>query len=120
MQRESPDVLVMFVSIPYVRRRIQPVGDSFRIRLSGFRGMLFSYGSSDETHSDLDYIEGFEILEAKSDTMPATIQLVEGTLMLDFDSLEISLDTGHPISPEEVYRAYHEYWDEWSKKSKQV
>ena len=27
--------------------------------------------------------------------------------MLDFDSLEISLDTGQPISPEEVYRAYH-------------
>jgi hypothetical protein len=120
VHRESPDVLVMFVSIPYVRRRIQPLGDSFRIRLGGFRGMLFSYGSGDETHSDLDYIEGFEILEAKSDTMPATIQLVEGTLMLDFDSLEISLDTGQPISPEEVYRTYEEYWDEWSKKTKQV
>jgi hypothetical protein len=40
--------------------------------------------------------------------------------MLDFVSLEISLDTGQPISPEEVYRAYDEYWDEWSKKSEQV
>jgi hypothetical protein len=120
MAREQPDSLIMFVSIPYVRRRIQPLGDSFRLRLGGFRGMAFSYGSGDETYSDLDYVEGFEILEAKSDTMPATIQLAEGTLMLDFDSLEISLDSGQPISAEEVYRAYEEYWDEWSKKAQQV
>ena len=116
MHLEAPEVLVMFVSIPYVRRRIQPLGDSFHLRLGGFRGMLFSYDSDRDTFSDLDYIEGFEILQAKSDTMPATIQLAEGTLMLDFDSMGIRLDTGQPISPEEVYRACEEYWDEWSKK----
>lgn len=27
--REATDVVVMFVSIPYVRRRIEPLGDSF-------------------------------------------------------------------------------------------
>ena len=120
MHRESPDVLVMFVSIPYVRRRIQPLGDSFRLRLTGFRGMVFADAIRDPPETDIEYIEGYEILEAKSDTMPATIQLAEGTLLLDFDSLEISLDSGQPISPEEVYRAYSEYWDEWSKKTKQV
>jgi hypothetical protein len=120
MHREAPDVLVMFVSIPYVRRRIQPLGDSFRLRLRGFRGMVFANDIRDPPETELDYIEGYEILEAKSDTMPATIQLAEGTLLLDFDSLEISLDTGQPISPEEVYRAYSDYWDEWSKKTEQV
>ncbi len=118
MHRESPDVLVMFVSIPYVRRRIQPLGDSFLLRLTGFRGMVFADDIGDPPETELEYIEGYEILEAKSDTMPATIQLAEGTLMLDFDSLQISLDTGQPISPEEVYRAYSECWDEWSKKTK--
>ena len=109
MHRESPDVLTMFVNIPYVRRRIQPLGDSFRLRLLGFRGMVFANDIRDPPETEIEYVEGYEILEAKSDTMPATIQLAEGTLMLDFDSLEISLDTGQPISPEEVYRAYHEY-----------
>jgi len=117
--REAPDVMVMFVSIPYVRRRIEPLGDSFRLRLSGFRGMVFGNDIGD-TYSELKEIEGYEILEAKSETMPATIQLAEGTLMLDFDSLEISLDTGQPISAEEVYRVYEEYWDEWSKRTQQV
>ena len=66
VHRQSAGVLVMFISIPYLRRRISPLGDSFRLRLGGFRGMLFSYDHGGETHSDLDYIEGFEILEAKS------------------------------------------------------
>ena len=120
MHREAPDVVVMFVSIPYVRRRIQPLGDSFRLRLTGFRGMVFADDIRDPPEAELEYIEGYEILEGKSNTMPATIQLAEGTLLLDFDSLEITLDTGQPISPEEVYRACSEYWDEWSKKHQQV
>ena len=117
--REAPDVVVMFVSIPYVRRRIEPLGDSFRLRLSGFRGMVFGNDIGD-TETELEEIEGYEILEAKSESMPATIQLAQGTLMLDFDSLEISLDTGQPISAQEVYRAYEDYWDEWSKRTQQV
>ena len=61
--RESADVVVMFVSIPYVRRRIQPLGDSFRLRFGGFRGMAFSYDIDQKTFTELDYIEGFEILD---------------------------------------------------------
>jgi hypothetical protein len=117
MHRESPDVVVMFVSIPYVRRRIQPLGDAFRLRLSGFRGMHFDNGIGG-TYSEPREIEGYEILESLSDSMPAKIQL--GTLTLDFDSLEISLDTGQPISAEEVYRASEDYWNEWSAKHQQV
>jgi len=114
---EAPDVVVMFVSIPYVRRRLRPLGDSFRLRLRGFRGMVFANDIRDPPETELETIESYVILEAKSDTMPATIQLAQGTLMLDFDSLEISLDTGQPISAEEVYRAYEDYWAEWSKRN---
>jgi hypothetical protein len=120
MHRESADALVMLVSIPYVRRRISPLGDSFRLRLGGFREMLFSYDHGNETYSDLDYIEGFEILEAKSKTMPATIQLAEGPLMLDFDSLDISLDSGQPVTYEQVRRVAQDYWDEFAARTKQV
>jgi hypothetical protein len=120
MHRESPDVLVMFVSIPYVRRRIQPLGDSFQLRLGGFRGMAFSYDIDQETFTELDYIEGFEILDTLSDTMPAMIQLAEGKLMLDFDSLDISLDSGQAVTYEEVRRVAQDYWDDFAARTKHV
>ena len=120
MHREAPEVVIMFVSIPYVRRRIQPLGDSFRVRLGGFRGMAFSYDIDQKTFTELDYIEGFEILEVLSDTMPAMIQLAEGKLMLDFDSLEISLDSGQRVEYEEVRQFAQEYWDELAARAKQV
>lgn len=34
---EEGDTLTMFVSIPYLRRRLKPLGDSFVITLSGVR-----------------------------------------------------------------------------------
>jgi hypothetical protein len=119
MHRESPDVLVMFVSIPYVRRRIQPLGDSFRLRLGGFRSMHFE-NSIGDTSSELDYVEGYEILDILSETMPAKIQLAEGTLTLDFDSLDISLDSGQPVTYEEILHVAQDYWDEFAARTKQV
>src|SRR5947209_16962422 len=120
MHRESADVVVMFVSIPYVRRRIQPLGDSLRLRLGGFRGMAFSYDIDQKTFTELDYIEGFEILNSLSDTMPAMIQLAEGKLMLDFHSLDITLDSGQSVTYEQVRRVAQDYWDEFAARTKQV
>jgi hypothetical protein len=118
-QREASDAVIMFVCIPYLRRRIQPLGDSFRLRLSGFRSMRFDNGIGDSS-TEPSYVEGYEILSTDSRAMPVKVQLAEGALTLDFDSLEISLDTGQTISYEEVCRACEEYWDEWEKKAKQV
>jgi hypothetical protein len=117
--REAADVAIMFVSIPYVRRRIAPLGDSFRLRLGGFRGMHFE-NSIGDTDSELAEIEGYEILAILSDTMPAKIQLTQGTLTLDFDSLEMSLDSGQPVTYEEVLRVAQDYWDECAARTKQV
>jgi hypothetical protein len=119
MQREASNVVIMFVCIPYLRRRIQPLGDSFRLRLGGFRSMRFENGIGDSS-TELSYVEGYEILSTESHTMPVNINLAEGTLNLDFESLEISLDTGQSISYEEVCQACEDYWDEWEKKAKQV
>jgi hypothetical protein len=116
--REAADVAIIFVSIPYVRRRIAPLGDSFRLRLGGFRGMHFE-NSIGDTDSELEEIEGYEILDILSDMMPAKIQLTQGTLTLDFDSLEMSLDSGQPVAYEEVLRVAQDYWDEFAR-TKQV
>jgi hypothetical protein len=119
IHRESSDVVIMFVSIPYLRRRIEPLGDSFRLRLGGFRSMHFENGIGD-TSSELDYVEGYEILDTLSETMPAKIQLAEGTLTLDFDTLDISLDSGQPVDCKKVLRVAQDYWDEFAARTKQV
>lgn len=115
--REAADVLIIFISIPYVRRRIAPLGDSFRLRLDGFRSAGWSNDIGD-SYSGLEDIEGLEILDILSDTMPAKIQCSQGTLTIDFDSLDISLDSGQAIAYEEVLRAAQDYWDEFAARTK--
>jgi hypothetical protein len=117
--REESDVIIMFVSIPYVRRRMAPLADSFRLRLGGFRSVNFSNDIGD-SYSGLEDVEGLEILETLSDTMPVRIQVTEGTLTIDFDSLDISLDSGQPISYEAVWRVAEDYWTEFAARTKQV
>jgi hypothetical protein len=145
--REEPDAVIMFVSIPFVRRRIPPLGDSFRLRLGGFRSVSFSYGYGDSdvkdlersgflgklrainpsfspeagrSHSELTDAEGQELLEVASSSMPVNIRTALGTLLIDFDSLDIALDSGHPISYEEVRRAAQDYWDELAARTRPV
>jgi hypothetical protein len=119
VHREAPDAVIMFVCIPYVRRRIEPLGDSFRLRLGGFRSIHFANDIGD-TSSELDYVVGYEILDILSETMPAKIQLAEGTLTLDFDTLDISLDSGQAIEYEQIRRVAQDYWDEFAARTKPV
>jgi hypothetical protein len=115
------DTLVMFVSIPYIRERILPLGDSFALRLSGFRGFELFDSEGRKKSSDLQddlARNGIEILSTESETMPVRIATTHGYLMLDFDGLEISLDTGRVVSYEEVLHACSEYWEEWSARAR--
>jgi len=114
--KEDAD-LVMFVSIPYLRERLKPLGDSFALRLRRFRGfeLLDSEGrkKSSELQEDLAR-SGIEILSTESGAMPVKIATTMGYLVLDFDDIEIALDTGRVVPYEEVLQACTEYWDEWS------
>lgn len=47
---QNGDTLTMFISIPYVRRRMKPIGDSFVLTHSGLSRMDF-YDPWGETHS---------------------------------------------------------------------
>ena len=114
--REDPATLVLFVSIPYLRRRLAPIGDSFALRLRGIRRFEFARFDVDEAVTSLDEIAGYrlEILSTDSEAMPAKIATTQGFLTLDFDSLHITLDTGEPIHLDKIDRVSGEYWDEWA------
>ena len=114
------DTLVMFVSIPYIRERLTPLGDSFILRLSGFHSLEFDDGKN--RHSDLTEISksGIEIFSTKSETMPVKIATTSGSLTLDFDHIEISTDTGRAVTYDEIYKACLEFWEEFSIKAKSL
>jgi hypothetical protein len=112
------DTLVMFVSIPYIRERLAPLGDSFILRLHGFHSLEFDDGKN--KHSYLTEISksGIEILSTDSESMPVKISTTSGFLTLDFDRIDITTDTGRSVSYEEIYKACFEFWEDWSIKAK--
>jgi hypothetical protein len=113
---EKPETLVMFVDIPYVRQRIGPLGDSFRLELRGFRSIQFANDIGDSSREIADIArKRLIIISKRSETMPLQVEVAQGTLTLDFDSVRISLDTGQPISFGEVDRLSADYWTEWRK-----
>lgn len=115
------NALVMFVNIPYVRARLAPLGDSFCLRLHGFRSLELSDSDGRKT-SDLSgfAMSGIEINSTDSTSMPVKIATTSGYLTLDFDTLEIALDSGRVTNFREVDEACSSYWKEWSDKANQL
>ena len=118
---EGSESLTMFVSIPYLRRRLKPLGDSIVLALEGLNRLEFR---------DLDKVlttlaEEIEIatpviLSTESETMPIRIETTMGQLILDFQNIRFRLDTGQPIEYETIERACEEYWSEWEAKTEQA
>jgi hypothetical protein len=115
------DTLTMFINIPYLRRRMKPIGDSFVLTLSGLSRMDFCdpYG---EIHSfaeelGVGVVTGPEIISTDSDSMPITVEFDYGRLILDFQSISFALDTGSPVSLMEIEEVAAEYWQELASRA---
>jgi len=121
LAQEEPGTLTMFVNIPCVRQRLQPLGDSFRLRLYGFRSIKFLNDIGDSS-SDLSDIAESQliIISALGETLPVQIEVAQGTLVIDFDSLDIALDSAQLISHRQLASASEEYWDAWEARHKEV
>lgn len=121
---EDGDTLTMFVSIPYLRRRLKPLGDSFVLTLAGVRrAECRDFGGAAASESPLREeleIGTPEILKTESEYMPVTIQTTMGQVILDFQSIRCTLDTGEPIEYETIEKVCEEYWTEWQAKAEQA
>jgi len=117
---EDGDTLTMFVSIPYLRRRLEPLGDSFVLTLSGLKRLEFHNfdGTITPPREEID-IGSPEILSTKSEAMPVRIETTMGYLILDFQSIRFALDTGQEIKYETIKRVCEEYWTQWRAKAEQ-
>ena len=114
---EDHGVLTMFVSIPYLRRRLKPLGDSFVLTLSGVKQAEcrdFSGAASSATSLGEELEIGrLEIIKTQSESMPITIETTMGRLLLDFQSIRFALDTGQLVEYASIQKASEEYWTEW-------
>jgi hypothetical protein len=113
------DTLTLFVNIPYLRRRLEPLGDSFVLRLRGLKRAEFHdfEGGTTDLRTELE-IGSPEILSTDSTTMPVTVETTMGRLILDFRSLDFAMDTGQEIQYETIAKVCEEYWTEWEAKAK--
>ena len=121
---QDGDTLTMFVSIPYLRRRLKPLGDSFVLTLAGIRqaecrDFSGAASSASSLREELE-IGKPEILKTTSESMPLTIETTMGQLILDFQSIRFALDTGQPIEYESIEKVCEEFWTEWQAKAEQA
>lgn len=119
--KREGETLTMFVSIPYLRRRMEPLGDSIVLTLTGLTRVDFL--NFDGSPSSLaDELDGGlpEILSTDSEEMPVTIATTTGTMILDFRSIAFALDTGEPVTFEQLVKVCEEYWTEWKEKAEQA
>jgi hypothetical protein len=111
----------VFVSIPYLRRRMMPLGDSFVLTLSGVTRMEFhAFDGSTSTLRETIEVGRPEILSTESASMPVTVDTTMGRLILDFESICFALDTGESIEYDAMEKACEEYWAEWEAKAEQT
>jgi hypothetical protein len=115
---ESSTSVTIFVSIPYLRRRFAPVGDSVVISPSGVTLLEFVHfdGEVSSLCRALE-IGGPEILATESKEMPIALETTLGQLRLAFESMDLALDTGRSLTFQALQQASEAYWSEWKARS---
>jgi len=118
---ENEALLTIFVHIPYLRKRIEPIGVCFVLKLSGVKSYKFFDfdGKEEELNESLNAM-GIEILSASSigAAMPVEIQTSLGTIVFEYENIGLYLESGNEVSFEAIEKASTEYWQEWSEKTK--
>jgi len=110
----------MFVNIPYIRRRLEPLGDSFVLTLRGLNRLEFHNfdGTTTSLREEIE-VGTLGILSTESESMPVKIETTLGQLILEFESISFAMDTGQETAYETIEKACEEFWTEWGKRAKQ-
>lgn len=121
IEGEKSTTVRIFVSIAYLRKRLQPLGDSFILTLIGLKRLEWHNfdGSVSSFREELD-IGTPEILKTESESLPVTIETTMGSLILDFEDIRFHLDTGDEVSYATMRKVCEEYWEEWKQKAEKA
>lgn len=117
IEGEVPGDLKVFVNILYLREMFHGDGEGFVITLSNCS--KFEYQEYDEQPTDnLKEIESLEpeVLYVQSQD-PLVLDCSAGTLRLNYDSASIEIDSGMPVTDEELSKECDNYWEGWKKRN---
>ncbi|WP_157499812.1 hypothetical protein [Lysobacter sp. Root983] len=107
-----PGEVRLFIDIPYLRAKFPGKGAGFDVVLSECSKLsLVMRGGSVIALADIRYIKP-EILSAEPGP-PLKIFCEGGTLTLQYRSVELFVDSGAPITLQELDAASEAYWTEW-------
>lgn len=110
-----PGEVTVHVNVLYLRQMFPGSGDGFRVVLSGCE--FIEYREYDEAPTrDLLKIQEREpeILYVDS-TEPVILDCVMGALELRYASATTFLDSGEPVSYDELAAGCKAYWDAWQQ-----
>lgn len=108
-----PGSVALRLNIPYLRKMFAGEGKGFILTLFGCTKFEYTeYG--EEPTSDIPTIatKQPEILYVTS-IEPLVLDCAMGTLELAFKEMEVSLDSGSPVSYEALGAASEKYWSDW-------
>jgi hypothetical protein len=108
-----PGVVELRIDIEYLRDMFDGGGTHFRVRLGGCS--RFEYREYDaQATSDFGVIASKEpeVLSVYR-LDPLVLDCREGELELAYDSMEVFLDTGAPLTEKHLRDACERYWDDW-------
>lgn len=116
----SGSVATLFVSIGYLRRRLMPTGGGFVLKLSGVTDLrCHDFDGKPETLDQQLEAGRLQVHGTDSELMPVIVDTTMGKLTLCFETLDLALDTGQPVTFAEIASACEAYWHEWERKGRQ-
>ncbi|MCP5283751.1 MAG: hypothetical protein H6933_02510 [Burkholderiaceae bacterium] len=109
---------MLTVEIGYLRAMFEGEGSAFKVHLMGCTRMRYSEYDEEPT-VDLDRIREREpeVLYVTSE-QPLVLDCVMGPLELEYEQMLVTLDTGVPVSEQELVQASELYWSRWRESTR--
>ncbi|MYM71322.1 hypothetical protein GTP56_03820 [Duganella sp. FT134W] len=110
-----PGTVSLEVSIRYLRQQFPGAGTGFKVVLSDCDQFVYQEYDSSPVE-DFDEIVGLEpeIVGVEKGTYPVVVNCVMGSLKVSYRAASIYLDSGDPVSLDEIAAASKAYWDAWA------
>lgn len=113
-----PGTVSVRISIQYLRQQFPTEGSGFKIDLFDCKRFVYQEYDSPPLE-DFDAIVALEpeIVGVEKGTESVIVNCVMGTLTIDYGAASIYLDSGAPVSVDELTAASRRYWDGWAARS---
>ena len=106
------------IEIEYLRNMFPSEGDSFIAHVEGCESITFLNWENEQRTSSFKEIESEEpeILSIEQNGEIAHIICSTGELDILYNELRFELDTGPPVSFQDLSDACNKYWDDWESR----